>query len=247
MGETNCVPVIAEARSERLARLVTKFRVEGYDGAGYPSEDDREHKRVRAEFQEILNSLPSLRHDNCEVVKKVWSNIKHNYGNVGPAATHADRLIKRASESEAEWTRIREHLCDLCFGTNATATRIDAIQHLKGLKVLIPTKLLAVCHPDDIIPNFVVVSERETFPGKLDAIRCLRNLALLDECAESEAAEIELARVEHGDCGAVIVRTNNLLRETLRRDFIAEGEVDTWGMSQFVYWLMRRFSLDKVI
>jgi len=243
MGETNCGPVTAEARSERLARLVTEFRAEGYDGAGYPSEDDRQHKRARAEFQEILRSLPRLGYDNCAVVKKVWSNVKHNYGNVGPAATHANKLIDGASE--AQWFHIREHLCELCFGANAVATRIDAVQELSGFRVLIPTKLLAICHPEDIIPNFVVVSESAKFPGKLSAIRCLDDLALLDERAETEAGAIERTHLEHGYSGTIIVRTNNLLRETLRRDFIEDGEVDTWGMSQFLYWLMRRFRVDE--
>lgn len=245
MDETDCVPVLAEARPERLARLVTQFRAEGYSGAGYPSEDDRQHKRVCAEFQEILRSLPGLEYDNRTAVKKVWSNVTYNYGNVGPAVTHVNSLIDGATK--AEWTRIREHLCDLCFGDNAAAARIDAIQELKGFRVLIPTKLLAVCHPEDIIPNFVVVSKSAKFPGKLDAIRCLQNLALLDERSKTEAAAIERAHDEHGDSGAMIVRTNSLLREALRREFIEGDEIDTWGMSQFLYWLMRRSSVDEAI
>ncbi|WP_419553295.1 McrB family protein [Candidatus Poriferisodalis sp.] len=231
-----------EARPERLARLVTEFRKEGYGGEGYPCEEDRQHKRARAEFEEILRSLPDLEYENRAAVKDVWKNARFNYGNVGRAWIHTNRLLDDVSE--AEWPRIRSHLCELCFGGSDASSRIDvAIGELPGVRFLIATKLLALCHPEQIIPNYVIVADSSKYPGKLDAVGCLHNLALLDENASAEATAIAHDRDESGDGGIIVIRTNDLLLEVLRPQFADDVEVDTWGMSQFLYWLMRKFDL----
>lgn len=241
-------PLFMAARLERLARLVAEFREEGYGGDGYPCEEDREHKQSRARFEEILRALPDVEYENRSAVKEAWSNARFNYGNVGRAWIHADRLVDTASETE--WPRIRSQLYDLCFGGSSVSRRIDvAIKdpELSGVKFLVATKLLAICHPEHIIPNYVLVAESSQFPGKLSAIRCLQDLALLDEQAIAEATAIAHGREESGDDGAIVMRANDLLLEALRPEFADEVEVDTWGMSQFLYWLMRKFALaDEV-
>ena len=234
------------ARPERLARLAVEFRKEGYGGDGYPCEEDRQHKQSRAKFEEILRSLPDLEYENRSAVKDVWSNARFNYGNVGRAWIHVNRLVDGASE--AEWPRIRSHLCDLCFGGSGASRRIDvAIRELPGVKFLVATKLLALCHPEYIIPNYVLVAESSQFPGKLNAVRCLHDLALLDEQAIAEATAIARDRAASGDDGSIVMRTNDLLLEALRPQFADEVEVDTWGMSQFLYWLMRKFTLANSV
>lgn len=236
------LPLFLAARPERLARLATEFRNEGYGGDGYPCEEDRQHKQSRAEYEEVLRSLSDLEYENRAAVKDVWSNARFNYGNVGRAWIHTNRLVDSASE--AEWPRIRGHLCDLCFGGSSASRRIDtAIRELPGVKFLVATKLLALCHPEHIIPNYVLVAESSQFPGKLNAVDCLLDLALLDEQAATEAMAIAQDRAESGDDGAIVMRTNDLLLEALRPQFADEVEVDTWGMSQFLYWLMRKFAL----
>ena len=221
----------------QLAELVAEFRREGY-----PDDDDPRHKHARSEFERILRSLEDMGFDQREELKSVWSNAKYDYGGAGITA-RLSRTLKEVADEE--WTEMRSQLHALCFGDGDIASRFDrCVAQVKGLGQLVATRLLAIADPERFIPNFVLRSSNSKWPGKLDAVETLDQLGLLGEAARREAHAVVTEHQAIGDRGALVMRANDLLLETLRPHFADDGVVDAWGMSKFLYWLMERYPED---
>ena len=203
----------------------------------YPDGLDRQHKRARAKFEEILHSLPDLGYENRGVIKAVW---RHDYGNVNLAWIGANKLVDDASETE--WLHVRSRLYDLCYGGGDLVTRFEAVMSIKGFGPVVPTKLLSIIQPERFLPNFTVrpKNKNSEYPGKLEMIDLLDRCGLFDASTADEVQallEVPRSSVNNGD---MVVRSNDMLLELLRPYFSPDDVVDTWGMAQFLYWLAKR-------
>lgn len=232
-------------QSVRLAQLVTEFRA-----TGYPSDDDHQHELARAEFEQTLRSLPDIAHDEREAVKAVWNIAEFDYGSVGLAGAGANKLVNNASEQE--WTRIRGLLSDLCFGDDDEAVRLDQAaesEELPGLRYVIGARLLAICEAQRFVPVYVLRKSGK-YPGMIDMVESLDRLDLIDVDLigeESWHGLQDLISLSGDDLnsGAVVMQANDLLLNTLRPHFSDDGDVDTWGISKFLYWLMERHPKER--
>ncbi len=226
-------------QSVRLAQLVAEFRA-----TGYPSDDDHQHELARAEFEQILRSLPETAHDEREAVKAVWNPAEFDYGSVGYAGAGANKLVNKASAQD--WPLIRSELAEVCFGSDDEATRLDraaASGVLSGVRYVTGTRLLAICQPRDIIPIYLLRKSRK-YPGVIDMIEVLDRLGLIGEDDQQGVHELLSLPTAGLNSGAVVMRANDLLLDTLRPHFSDNVDVDTWGMSKFLYWVMERHPND---
>lgn len=229
-----------QSQSVRLAQLVAEFR-----GTGYPGDDDHQHELARAGFEQILRSLPETAHNDREAVKAVWNPAEFDYGSVGYAGAGANRLVNNASAQD--WSQIHRELAEVCFGSDDEATRLDRAAEsgdLRGVRYVIGTRLLAICQPHDVIPIYLLRKSRK-YPGVIDMIEVLDRLDLIGE--DHRQAVQDLLSLSGADLnsGAVVMQANDLLLETLRPHFSDDGDVDTWGMSKFLYWVMERHPGDR--
>lgn len=234
-----------EARPERLARLVAEFRDEGNNGEGYPCDADRQHTQVRAEYEQILRSLPSMSWENRDQVKAVWP--MHAQGiNFGGAGLGSGSISKTVNDASAEqWTEIRSTLWELCFGQqDDDAERFDTAVDgpVKGLAELVATRLLAICHPDRFLANFKLQVDDPDWPGTFQLAQLMSALKLLDESGQSEVDALGSFDLSSHVTGAAVARTHTVLVSALEPEFSEDGVPDTWGMRGFLYWLARRFS-----
>lgn len=219
-----------DLNSPTLEELVQQFR-----DSGYPDEDVPHHRAARAEFEQVLNSLPSLSYGQRDQLRVVWNTAKYDYGGVGVVAGMHAAL---RDVSEADWPRMRGQIHRLCHGPGELAARFDeTIENVKGFGELMATRVLAITWPNRFLPNFKLRSVNSKWPGKLDMIELLDRLDLLDESTADEARRLlDASRGTHS-IGDLVVRSNDLL-EQLLHPFFSDGEfVDSWGMSQFLYWL----------
>lgn len=226
-------------QSVRLAQLVAEFRA-----TGYPSDDDHQHELARAEFEQILRLLPETAHDEREAVKAVWNPAEFDYGSVGYAGAGANRLVNKASEQD--WPLIRSELAEVCFGDDDKATRLDraaASGVLSGVRYVVGTRLLAICQPHEVIPIYLLRKSRK-YPGVIDMIEVLDRLDLIGEDDQPGVQKLLTLPDAGLNSGAVVMRANDLLLETLRPHFSDDGDADTWGMSKFLYWVMERYPKD---
>jgi len=216
-----------------LSALVERFRA----NRPYPGEDDPQHLRAREQHERTLRSLNEIPWEDRQDIKSLWSTTNQNYGWCGQQPS-LDRAVNLAAEES--WKRLRNNLTELCFGDGELEDRIDTARGaVDGLGFLVATKLPAVCHPEALVPlyNLRRVSKEGQAPGKLDMIELLIDLGLFDTEQASEAEAIIRLHEERGDCGAVVVRSNDLLQEAIGPHFSDDGVVDTWGIARFLYWL----------
>ena len=115
----------------------------------------------------------------------------------------------------------------------------DAVRSVSGLGYIVATRLPAICHPAEFIPIYFLrqVSDEGRALGKLDMIEFLEESGLFDIEKASEAQAVVQEHTQHGDSGAILMRSNDLLLETLRPYFVEDDTVDTWGIARFLYWL----------
>ncbi|WP_419931853.1 AAA family ATPase [Candidatus Poriferisodalis sp.] len=216
-----------------LADLVQQFR-----DRGYPDEDVPHHRAARAEFERVLNSLPSLSYDERDQLKAVWNSTKYDYGGAGVVAGMHSAL---RDVSEADWPAMRDQIYALCHGPSELAARFDGtIASVRGLGELMATRMLAITWPNRFLPNFMLRSANPRWPGKLDMIELLGRLDLLDASSMDEAQLLLAESWGSHSVGDLVVRSNDLLRELLHPFFSDDDFVDSWGMAQFLYWLAKR-------
>ena len=222
-----------DLNSPTLEELVQQFR-----DSGYPDEDVPHHRAARAEFEQVLNSLPSLSYGQRDEFRVVWNTAKYDYGGTGVVAGMHAAL---RDVSEADWPRMREQIHRLCHGPGELAARFDeTIDDVKGFGELMATRMLAITWPNRFLPNFKLRSANSKWPGKLDMIELLDRLDLLDESTADEARELLDASQGVHSIGDLVVRSNDLL-EQLLHPFFSDGDVvDSWGMAQFLYWLAEK-------
>ena len=110
---------VSQAPSERLARLITEFRSDGYDLA-----NEVGHLQARERFEEILRRLPTMSYGDRLEVKEVWRKQPGwdaDYGGPGNIV-QLSSLVDGVSE--AAWEQLRDQLVELCWGTNSLADRL---------------------------------------------------------------------------------------------------------------------------
>ena len=232
MDEQNHVEI--GDRFARLADLVAEFRANGY-----PSEYDARNLEVRLRHELTLESLADIAFKDRGELKHVWANVRgQDYGGSG-IQVGLNKTIDDATEPK--WSQTVDCLRRLCFGDGAFEDRIDAaIRDVRGLGPVVATRLLAICHPERFVPNYALLSSSRKSPGKLNMIELLDDLDLLDSVSSRVAQEIIRRCKQEGQTGAVVMRSNDLLLESLHPHFTDGGRVDTWGISRFLYWLVRR-------
>ncbi len=219
-------------RFARLADLVAEFRANGY-----PSDVEAEHEEARLRHELTLRSLADIAFENRGELKRVWGK-NSGYGASGIQVS-LNMTIDDATETE--WSQIVDSLQRLCFGEGRFEDRIDAaIRDVRGLGPVIATRLLAICYPQRLTNNYVISNKSIKSPGKLNMIELLDDSSLLDEAESREAKEIAVLHRAGGHTGAVAMRSNDLLLELCRPYFTRNGRIDTWGISRFLYWLVRR-------
>ena len=232
----------AEARPKCLAGLVEEFCKEGYGGKGYPCEDDQQHEQARAQFEKFLYALPDLEYEKKDEVSALWKKAKKGEFDYGRCGGTAGPYSAIRDVTEADWPRLRDLIHELCYGAGDLVTRFEAVRNVKGFGPVVITKFLAITQPEHFLPNFVVRSKYKNpeWPGKLDMIELLDQRGLLAASTVDEAymlLEVPRSSVDNGD---IVVRSNDVLRKSLRPYFTQDDVVDTWGMTQFLYWLARR-------
>lgn len=232
----------AEARPERLAQHVDEFCEKGMRGDGYPDGTDRRHRRARARFEEILCSLPDLEYEKKDEVSALWKKAKKGEFDYGRCGGTAGPYSAIRDVTEADWPRLRDLIHELCYGAGDLVTRFEAVRNVRGFGPVVITKFLAITQPEHFLPNFVVRSKYKNpeWPGKLDMIELLNERGLLAASTVDEACtllEVPRSSVDNGD---IVVRSNDVLRKSLRPYFTQDDVVDTWGVAQFLYWLARR-------
>ena len=238
------LPLFVQARPERLARLVAEFRSEGFEGDGYPSQQDLLHQQVRAEYEQILRSLPDMEWEDREQVKAVWPMHPRgiNFGGAGKGSGTVSKTVNDASAEQ--WIEIRSALWQLCFGQHeGDAERFDSALGgpVKGLAELVATRLLAICHPDKFLANFKLQVDDPEWPGTFQLAQLMSRLALLDGTAQSGVTELASLDLSSHVPGIAVTRTHALLVRTLEPHLSTDGAADTWGMRGFLYWLAQRF------
>ena len=225
----------ADARGHEeldLPTLVAEFR-----DTGYPEDRDRQHLQARVQHERTLQSLNEMAFEDRQRIKVVWAKSNQNYGWCGQQPS-LDRAVNETTVES--WFRLRDSLAELCFGAGELEDRIDdAVSSVSGLGYLAATKLPAVCHPEAFVPVYVLrrINKDGQALGKLDMIKLLVELGVLNTEQASEAEAIVALHEEHGDCGAVVMGSNDLLLAALGPHFTDDGVVDTWGIACFMYWL----------
>jgi 5-methylcytosine-specific restriction protein B len=193
-----------------LQGLADKFRAD----RPYPTASDADHEAERKKWAERLRSenLPTL---SYETFRSVY-NTKV-YGMPGPQATLNVTLRDAA---QAEWDRFLLAVDYLLWDqADPIETRINRVLDeadlgLRGFKDAVVMKLLAVCHPDRVLPVF-------PFTGDHGKARMLKELGLSVPPLSASAGQRQ-------------IESNDALRQLMEPLFPG----DAWGQAQFLYWLL---------
>lgn len=180
----------------------------------YPTPSDRDQKSERMVWAERLRSdnLPTL---DYETLRRLYnSNV---YGGPGPQAI---LNVTLRDADEAEWDRFLKTVDYLLWDTaDPMETRIDRVLDdsdlgFKGFKDSVVMKLLAVCHPDRILPAF-------PFTGDHGKARMLRKLGLSVPSLSASSGQRQ-------------IESNDALRQLTEPLFPG----DAWAQAQFLYWML---------
>ncbi len=200
-----------------LPDLVERFRAE----TDYPTEAHLEQQRLRAEWAEKLapkNIANFSRLDLTGVASHgTWVSGRYVYPHVSGVMQWIRDL------EEVEYSRMLDHIRYLCWGKDEDELwrRYDRLtdsrseRNTKGLKHSTTSLLLAICHPEDLLP----IGQQG---GKWGRGAMLRRLGLPKPTGSS--------------LGQRVVDANNRLREHLEPHF----QDDTLGMGAFLGWLLEQ-------
>lgn len=206
-GVTSQPPQLSRSHLQGLA---DKFRAD----SPYPAASDEDHQAERKKWAERLRSenLPTL---SYETVRRLY-NTKV-YGMPGPQAI-LNTTLRDATEEE--WDRFLLAVDYLLWDqTDPIETRINRVLDeddlgLRGFKEAVVMKLLAVCHPDRVLPVF-------PFTGDHGKARMLKELGLPVPPLTTPAGQRQ-------------IESNDSLRQLTEPLFPG----DAWGQAQFLYWLL---------
>jgi 5-methylcytosine-specific restriction protein B len=194
----------------RLQILADKFRID----RPYPTPSDEHQRTERAVWAERLRSesLPAL---DYETFRRLYnSNV---YGGAGPQSI---LNVTLRDATEAEWERFLMTVDYLLWDqAESIETRINRVLDdndlgFRGFKDSVVMKLLAVCHPDRVLPVF-------PFTGDHGKARMLKDLGLSVPPLSTSAGQRQ-------------IESNDALRQLTEPLF----PDDAWAQSQFLYWLL---------
>jgi hypothetical protein len=195
--------------NDQLAELVDRFRSE----TGYPTRGDETDQRARQDFEEYLTEQLESDSPNWRTLQTIVSS--HAYGSPGPQSG-LNRYINNAAEEESK--KLQQTLHYLLKGDAPLSRRLDEVlggEHkISGLGESGALKLLAIMHPETVIPVF-------PFRGPKGKATLMAHPAL------------DLLPPAKGTAGELAARSNDLLRKRLAPHF----RTDTHGMKRFLYWL----------
>jgi len=193
-----------------LQVLANEFRTD----RPYPTPSDEHQETERVAWAERLRSesLPML---DYEIFRRLYnSNV---YGGAGPQSI---LNVTLRDATEAEWERFLMTVDYLLWDqADSIETRINRVldeQELgfRGFKDSVVMKLLAVCHPDRILPAF-------PFTGDHGKARMLKELGLSVPPLSIPAGQRQ-------------IESNDALRHVTEPLFPG----DAWAQAQFLYWLL---------
>ena len=195
-----------------LRVLADEFRADDH----YPTPGDERHEADRALWAERLRSegLPALDYET----------FRHFYfsGVYGRPGVQPILNVTLRDATEAEWDRFLMTVDYLVWDqADAMETRINRVLDdgdlgFRGFKESVVMKLLAVCHPDRVLPVF-------PFTGDHGKARMLKLLGLSVPPLSTSAGQRQ-------------VESNDALRQLTEPLFPG----DAWGQGQFLYWLLGR-------
>ena len=202
-------PEQALSRSN-LQVLADKFRTD----RPYPTPADEHQETERAVWADRLRSesLPTL---DYEIFRRLYnSNV---YGGAGPQSI---LNVTLRDATEAEWERFLTAVDYLLWDqADSIETRINRVLDdedlgFRGFKDSVVMKLLAVCHPDRVLPAF-------PFTGDHGKARMLKELGLSVPPLSTSAGQRQ-------------IESNDVLRQLTEPLFPG----DAWAQGQFLYWLL---------
>jgi 5-methylcytosine-specific restriction enzyme B len=180
----------------------------------YPTPADEHQQAERAMWAERLRSenLPTL---DYETFRRLYNS--HVYGGAGPQSI---LNVTLRDATEAEWERFLMAVDYLLWEqADSVETRINRVLDEKdlgfrGFKDSVVMKLLAVCHPDRVLPAF-------PFTGDHGKARMLKELGLSVPPLSLSAGQRQ-------------IESNDALRQLTEPLFPG----DAWAQGQFLYWLL---------
>jgi 5-methylcytosine-specific restriction enzyme B len=195
---------------KHLQMLADKFRSD----RPYPNPSDEHQETERALWAERLRSenLPTL---DYESFRRIYNS--NAYGGAGPQAI---LNVTLRDATEAEWERFLTAVDYLLWDqADSIETRINRVLDeedlgFRGFKDSVVMKLLAVCHPDRILPAF-------PYTGDHGKARMLKELGLSVPPLTTSAGQRQM-------------ESNDALRQLTEPLYPG----DAWGQGQFLYWLL---------
>ena len=204
-----------------LAAAVERF----HQDTGYPTAEHEEQERLREEWRQKLlpENIESLsRNDLLKVAcNGTWGNSRYVY----PKSDAKSAIIERLDD--AGYDRMIDNIAYLCWDdTDELWSRYNSLKNEdngralpKGLGDAMIGKLIAICHPERILP----ISTHDGKPGRLQMVQ---RLGLGDPQGANHDEQT--------------VDANDRLREHLEPFF----DDDLYGMATFLYWLMEQKPLS---
>jgi 5-methylcytosine-specific restriction enzyme B len=193
-----------------LQALADKFRTD----RPYPTSSDEHQGTERAMWAERLRSesLPTL---DYETFRRLYNSSV--YGGAGPQSI---LNVTLRDATEAEWERFLKTVDYLLWDrAEPIETRINRVLDdeglgFRGFEDSVVMKLLAVCHPDRVLPVF-------PFTGDHGKARMLKDLGLSVPPLSTPAGQRQM-------------ESNDALRQLTEPLFPR----DAWAQAQFLYWLL---------
>ncbi len=181
---------------------------------GYPIPKDEQSKVQRAQWADLLTA-DELQIADLAVIRQVINSGK--YGGPGPQSVLNATL---GSLDAAGIERFFQTISELIWGQEDLAARIDRALDpqtgYKGLGEAVIMKLLAVTHPERVVPVF-------PYNGDMGKAKLMQLIGLTPPAATATRGQKQVA-------------SNDAIHEVLESYFPR----DTWGQGQFLYWLRTR-------
>ena len=195
--------------------MIERFKQE----TGYPSEEDKEQERLRAEWAAKLASENVASLDRSDL-RAITNNTLRSGDYIRPVKSGAKWI---STLDNAGYSRLLDNIEYLCWGEDELSVRLDRLAVWHGYNKVTGTKgfagwnasaVLAICHPKRFLPTKVQ-------GGKYGRRRMLTALGLPIPIGCSTFAQ-------------EVVAANDRLREHLSPYF----DDDSHAMAAFLYWII---------